>query len=305
MIDMHTEKEKDWRPVTGDWRSELPSMRARASRTHTTSLQPPASRLIFLVLLASVLCALLSKASWAGAAEDYRLGPGDLIRIAVFGAPEMSSEVRVAQSGSITVPLLGSVPVAGLSTSQLEQLLASKYAEGGYLKQPQLAVLVMEYQSQKISVLGHVTKPGQYSLRASGHVMDVLAEAGGVLAASAADHATLTRADGSKAEIDLEKLFDGDPSQNYAVSGGDRLYVPKADQFYVYGQVQKPGMYKLERNMTVGRAISASGGLTSRGTDRKATVKRRGPDGKEKEYTARTTDLLQPDDVLIIKESLF
>jgi len=164
---------------------------------------------------------------------------------------------------------------------------------------------VMEYQSQKISVLGHVTKPGQYSLRASGHVLDVLAEAGGVLAASAADHAVLTRADGSKAEIDLEKLFDGDPSQNYAVTGGDRLYVPRADQFYVYGQVQRPGMYKLERNMTVARAISASGGLTTRGTERRPIVKRRDADGKEKEYTARSTDILQPDDILVIKESLF
>ncbi|MFL6549577.1 MAG: polysaccharide biosynthesis/export family protein [Povalibacter sp.] len=258
-----------------------------------------------LVLLATLLCALLTNLAWADGTDDYRLGPGDLIRIAVFGAPEMSSEVRVAQSGAITVPLLGAVQVAGLSTSQVEQLLAGRYSAGGYLKQPQLAVLVMEYQSQKISVLGHVTKPGQYSLRASGHVLDVLAEAGGVLAASAADHAVLTRADGSKAEIDLEKLFDGDPSQNYAVTGGDRLYVPRADQFYVYGQVQRPGMYKLERNMTVARAISASGGLTTRGTERRPIVKRRDADGKEKEYTARSTDILQPDDILVIKESLF
>jgi polysaccharide export outer membrane protein len=237
--------------------------------------------------------------------SDYKLGPGDLIRIAVFGAPEMSSELRVSESGAITAPLLGSVPVTGLSTAQVEQLLARKYADGGFLKQPQLAVLVMEYQSQKISVLGHVTKPGQYSLRASGHVLDVLAEAGGVNAASAADHAVLTRADGNKVEIDLSKLFDGDPTQNVQVAGGDRLYVPRADQFYVYGQVQKPGMYKLERNMSVSRAISASGGLTARGTERRAIVKRRGPDGKEKEYSARGTDILQPDDILVIKESLF
>src|SRR6188472_2059359 len=130
---------------------------------------------LHLVMLASLLCSLFIKASWANGADDYRLGPGDLIRIAVFGVPEMSSEVRVAQSGEITVPLLGPVPVAGLSTVQVEQLFASKYAGGGFLKQPQLAVLVMEYQSQKISILGHVTKPGQYSLRASGHVLDVLA----------------------------------------------------------------------------------------------------------------------------------
>jgi polysaccharide biosynthesis/export protein len=259
----------------------------------------------FMRLLLAALLLALSSVALANGTDDYKLGPGDLVRIAVFGAPEMSTEVRVAQSGAITVPLLGSVPVAGLSTAQVEQLLARKYAEGGFLKQPQLAVLVMEYQSQIVSVLGHVTKPGQYSMRASGHVLDVLAQAGGVIATSAADHAVLTRTDGTKADIDLDKLFDGDPSQNYEVTGGDRIYVPRADQFYVYGQVQKPGMYKLERNMTVSRAISASGGLTARGTERGAIVKRRGPDGKEKEYSARSTDVLQPDDILVIKESLF
>jgi polysaccharide export outer membrane protein len=264
------------------------------------------TRKIFLwALLLVPLCALATNAAIANDAADYRLGAGDLLRINVYGAPDMSTDARVAQSGTITCPLIGSVQVAGLSTSDVEQLLANKYVEGGFLKQPQISVLIVEYQSQKISVLGHVTKPGQYALRDSVHVLDLIAEAGGVIAASAADRATLTRADGSKAEIDLPKLFDGDPSQNYAVAGGDRIYVPKADQFYVYGQVQKPGVYKLDRNMTVSRAISASGGLTSRGTERRAIVKRRGPDGKEQEYSARSTDLLQPDDILFIKESLF
>lgn len=239
------------------------------------------------------------------APADYRIGAGDLVRISVFGAPDMSIDARVSQSGSITCPLIGAVQVAGLSTRETEQLLSAKYVDGGFLRQPQIAVLVLEYLSQKISVLGHVTKPGQYSLRASGRVLDVLAEAGGVVAASAGYLATLTRADGSKVDIDLEKLFEGDPSQNIQVAGGDRLYVPKAEQFYVYGQVQKPGVYKLDRNMTVSRAISASGGLTPRGTERRAIVKRRGPDGKEKEYSARPTDVLQPDDILFIKESLF
>jgi len=136
-------------------------------------------------------------------------------------------------------------------------------------------------------------------------VLDVLAEAGGVLAQSAGDRATITRADGSKAEIDLDALFDGDPSQNLALNGGDRIYVPRAPQFYVYGQVQKPGMYKLERNMTVSRAISTSGGLTPRGTERRAVVKRRDASGKEREYSVSGSDLLQPDDILFIKESLF
>jgi len=258
------------------------------------------------LLAAWSLCAAAPGAAAAGGApEDYKLGAGDLVRVTVFGSPDLTTEARVSQSGSITCPLVGSVPVAGLSTAQAEQLLVRRYTQGKFLRNPQISVLVAEYMSQKIAVLGHVGKPGQYPLRAKGNVLDVLAEAGGVLAQSAGDRATITRADGSKAEIDLDALFDGDPSQNLALNGGDRIYVPRAPQFYVYGQVQKPGMYKLERNMTVSRAISTSGGLTPRGTERRAVVKRRDASGKEREYSVSGSDLLQPDDILFIKESLF
>lgn len=236
---------------------------------------------------------------------DYRVGAGDLLKITVYGSPDMSTEVRVAESGGITCPLIGGVQVAGMSTQEIEKLLASRYVDGGFLRQPQIAVLITEFMSQKISVLGQVTKPGQFSLRGSGDVLALIAEAGGLDAATAADRATLTRANGTQAQIDLEKLFDGDASQNLPVAGGDRIYVPKADRFYVYGQVQKPGQYKLERSMTVSRAISASGGLTPRGTERRAVIKRRGPDGKEKEYSVKGTDELKPDDILFIKESFF
>jgi polysaccharide export outer membrane protein len=251
------------------------------------------------------VCSAMTRTLAAGAPEDYRIGAGDLVRIAVFGSPEMSGDVRVSQSGAISVPLIGSVEVAGLSTVEAERLLAKRFVDGGFLRQPQVSILVVEYQSQKISVLGHVTKPGQYPLRASTHILDVLADAGGVVAQSAGDEATLVRADGSKVTIDLDALFRGDPAQNIVVAGGDRLYVPRAEQFYVYGQVQKPGAYKLERNMTLSRAISASGGLTPRGTERRAIVKRRDANGKEQEYSIRDTDVLKADDILFIKESLF
>lgn len=239
------------------------------------------------------------------ASDDYQLGPGDLVRISVFGAPELATEARVAQSGSITCPLIGSVQVAGLSTTAAESLLAKRYVDGGYLRQPQISMLVVEFQSQKISVLGHVNKPGQYPLRAASNVMDVLADAGGIIAQTAGYNATLMRKDGTSVEINLQRLLEGDPTQNLPVTGGDRLVVPRAEQFYIYGQVQKPGMYRLEPNMTLSRAISAGGGLTPRGTERRAVVKRRDAEGREDSYSLRTTDLIQPDDVLYIKESLF
>ena len=237
--------------------------------------------------------------------QDYRVGAGDLLKIQVFGSPELSTDARVAQSGTITCPLIGSVAVAGLSSAEVEKTLAQKFIDGSFLKQPQVSVLIVEYMSQKVSVLGHVSKPGQYALRASSNVMDVLAEAGGVIAQSAGDFATLMRSDGTKVDLNLDALFRGDQTQNVPVAGGDRLYIPRAEYFYIYGQVQRPGQYRLERNMTLSRAVSAAGGLTARGTERRATVKRRDAQGKEDEYSLRDSDVLKADDVLVIKESWF
>jgi polysaccharide export outer membrane protein len=263
-----------------------------------------------------LLCVLRAHVAFAAAAPvaspaaapapaDYKVGPGDLLRVNVFGSPELATDARVSQSGAITVSLIGSVPVAGLSTVEAEKLLAKRFIDGGFLRQPQVSVLVVEYESQKINVLGHVVKPGQYALRASASVLDVLADAGGVMPNSAGDTATLMRSDGTKREIDLDALFRGDQTQNVTVAGGDRIFVPRAEQFYIYGQVQKPGVYRLERNMTVSRAITAGGGLTARGTERRAIVKRRDAGGAEKEYSVKPTDVLKADDVLFIKESLF
>jgi polysaccharide export outer membrane protein len=244
--------------------------------------------------------------SWAQAADsDYRLGPGDLLRVNVFGSPELSGEVRVSETGNITYPLIGQVQVAGKSPAQVEAQLVTAFVDGGYLKQPQVSVLVVEYVSQKVSVLGNVTKPGQYSLQSASRVLDLLAAAGGPLAKEAGDEATLVRKDGSKIAIDLPALFGGDAAQNQPVAGGDTLYVPRAPQFYIYGEVQKPGMYKLERGMTVAQAISAGGGLTTRGSQRRVVVTRKDKDGKEQRYSAKVSDELQADDVVMVKEGLF
>ncbi len=166
---------------------------------------------------ASLLALATVLAGWMQASaksEDYRLGAGDLLKIVVFDHDEFSVDARVSQTGNITFPLVGQVPVAGLSTRDAELLLARDLMDGGFVKQPQISVLVSEYQSQKVSVMGQVTKAGQYPLEASKRVMDVLAMAGGVLNDTAADDATLVRADGSRIEIDLQKLFDGDPQMN-------------------------------------------------------------------------------------------
>ncbi len=236
---------------------------------------------------------------------DYRVGAGDLLHISVFDHPELLVDLRVSESGKITFPLLGQIQVAGMSTHEVESALTQGLAGGGFVRSPQVSVLVTDFQSQKVSVMGQVAKPGQYALTISQHVLDALAQAGGVMNIIAADDATLIRKDGTKVPIDLIAMFSGDPTQNPAVGAGDTVYVPKALQFYVYGQVQRPGVYRLERRMTVSQAISAGGGLTAKGSERWLVVKRRDAAGKERKVSVSSSDFLQADDVLLVKESLF
>ncbi len=215
------------------------------------------SKLWLVILLLVGSAATGAFAAPASAPGDYRLGAGDLLHITVSGYTEMITDVRVSESGSITYPFIGEVKAANLSTQQLEGIISKRLGDGGFIKDAQVTVLVSEYQGQKISVMGQVAKPGQYPLTSSAKVLDLLAAAGGAVPLAAADQATLIRKDGTKATIDLQSLFEGDPTQNPTVSGGDTIYVPRAPQFYIYGEVQKPGMYRLERNMTaVARHLS-------------------------------------------------
>jgi polysaccharide export outer membrane protein len=257
---------------------------------------------VVLIVATGLMC--LTKTA-AAKPEDYRLGAGDLIRVMVFDHEELSVDARISETGNITFPLIGQLRVSGLSTRETELLLARSLIDGGFVKQPHISVLVAEYQSQKVAVMGQVARPGQYPLDSSKRVIDMLAIAGGVLNDTAAEDVTLVRADGSRVVIDLKKLFDGDPAVNLGVQDGDTLFVAHAPQFYIYGQVQHPGQYRLLRHTTISQAISIGGGLTPRGTQRGAIVKRLDAHGKEHKYSVKDEDVLQQDDVLMIKASLF
>jgi polysaccharide export outer membrane protein len=257
-------------------------------------------------LLGLLTLLVLSSVDAIAESRDYQLGPGDLLKITVFNYPDLATDVRISQSGNLTYPLLGQLQVTGLSTRQAETLLTERLTAGGFIRNAQVSVLVVEYQSQKISVMGQVEKPGQYALTESSRVLSLLAQAGGVINGAAADEAVLVRADGTKKSIDLTAMFNGDAAQNPAILSGDAIFVPRAPQFYIYGEVQRPGVYRLERNMSVAQAIAAGGGLTPKASERRIHVRRRDPKTKQERVSSiATTDLLLPDDVLIVRQGLF
>lgn len=256
-------------------------------------------------VLAAVLAVFVNSVFAAG---DAPLGPGDVLKVTVYGQPDLSLEARVTESGTISYPLIGEVKVGGMTPVAAEKKIAGLLEHGGYLKKPQVNIAVAQNQSQQVSVLGQVQKPGKYPVESTRSLTDIIALAGG-LTQDAGDRVTLIRNRNGKVhkeEVDLyEVMKSGNAKQNLRLQTNDVVFVERAPRFYIYGEVQHPGTYKLERNMTVLQALSVGGGLSPRGTDRGIRVKRRGPDGNTVEITAKHDDIVQVDDVVYVRESLF
>ncbi len=245
----------------------------------------------------------------ADSQREYVLGAGDIIRVSVFQNPDLTVETRISEAGTITFPLVGTVPVGGLSIQSAEQTIARMLRDGGFVVQPQVNAIVMQYRSAQVSVLGLVNRPGKYPLElASSHVTDVLALAGGIMP-GAADIAVVTGMREGKSfhvEVNIPAMtLSGDMGNNIAVQNGDIIYVHRAPQFYVYGEVQRPGAYRIETNMTVMQALAQGGGLTLRGTERGIRVHRRNKEGKVEKLDLVMDDLVKADDVIYVRESLF
>lgn len=259
-------------------------------------------------IMTGLLVLALSAWSFGASAADVLLGPSDVLKISVYGNPDLSLETRVSQTGSITFPLVGEVKVGGLATSAAEKEIAGLLVSGGFVLKPQVNILVTSRQSQLVSVLGQVAKPGRYPIDGKYSLIDILALAGGVVP-DGGDMVYLIRNRNGKSKkeaIDLiEMVRSGDMKKDLDLMTDDVVFVERAPRFYVYGEVQKPGSYRLERNMTVQQVLSVGGGLTARGTERGMRVKRRDADGKVHEYQASSEDLIQIDDVIYVKESLF
>jgi polysaccharide export outer membrane protein len=236
------------------------------------------------------------------------IGMGDMVRITVFRNPDLTTEARVSEHGTILFPLIGEVPVIGMTPQQAGERIAQRLKEGRYVVNPEVTVSLAQVNSRQVAVLGAVAKPGRYPIDSQNvHLTDFLATAGGV-SAPGSDHVTVVQTrDGktTKRDIDLNAIFrDGDLTKNIELAPGDTIFVEKAPMVYIYGEVQKAGAYRLEPHMTVMQALALGGGLTVRGTQRGIKIARHGPNGV-REIDARLTDQVQNDDVIYVAESLF
>lgn len=259
--------------------------------------------------LATLVLLALLPAAQAQTPREYQLGPGDVIKITVFQNPDLTTEARVSEANAITFPLVGSVIVGGVSVPMAEQRIAKALADGGFVRQPQVNVLPVQVRGSQVAVLGQVNRPGRFPLETfNTRLSDMLAMAGGI-ASSGADTVIATGVRSGKAfrkEVDIAAMYlSNSTDDDILLAGGDTLFVQRAPTFYIYGEVQRAGVYRLERNMTLIQALATGGGLTPRGTQRGITVHRRDAGGKIQSIKPGLSDTLQPDDVVYVQESLF
>lgn len=343
-------------------------------------------RHFFVCMVTLLLAAWIHSAS--AEETNYVLGPGDVLKITVYNSPDLTLETRVTENGTISFPLLGEIQLGGITAPAAEKKIADLLENGRFLKNPQINILVTQFQSKMISVLGSVYKPGRYPLDRATNLTDLLALVGGatsdgsdlitVIGKSGKTeydlHSIVGKADGSqniplvggeivyvhardisvmgqvnrpgkysviggvrtvsdflgiagginptgsdivtvttfrdgklnRFEVDVDTLFrTGNNSENIELASGDSIYVPRAPMFYIYGEVQRPGSFRIERNMTVLQALAQGGGLTPKGTQRNIKLHRRNAKGVIEKLSPEITDPVLPDDVLYIQESLF
>jgi polysaccharide export outer membrane protein len=243
------------------------------------------------------------------AQTDYPLGAGDAIRIQVFQNPDLTIETRVSENGSITYPLVGALDIGGLSIAVAEKKIADALEKGGFLQKPQVNITLQQVRGNQVSVLGQVGRPGRFPMEtANTRLTDMLALAGGAVG-NGDDVAIIN---GSRNGQPFRKLVDipsiflqGNVQDDIVLQGGDVVYVHRAPVFYIYGEAQRPGAYRVERGMTIMQALAQGGGPTARGSEKRLRLHRKLPKGGVQELEPLLTDSVQADDVIYIRESIF
>lgn len=252
--------------------------------------------------------ALLAMNVFAEDYPDYSLGPGDVIRIQVFQNPDLMTETRVSEKGSITYPLIGAIEVGGLAIDAAEKKIADALKKGGFVRQPQVNIVLMQMRGSQVSVLGQVNRPGRFPLETLSRVSDMLAAAGGA-SPTGDDFAIVTGLrDGKpfRKVIDIPALYLGEKSdEDIFLAGGDTIYVHRAPVFYIYGEAQRPGAYRIEREMTVMQALAQGGGPTTRGSEWRLRLHRKNAEGGVEKISPEMTDIVQPNDIIYVRESIF
>jgi polysaccharide export outer membrane protein len=242
-----------------------------------------------------------------------RIGPGDELDISVFGLPELSDHSRVSDSGDVSLPLIGNVHLAGLSSSEAQALIERRLVDGHFVNSPHVSVYVREYTTEGISLMGEVNRPGVYSALGAHRLLDLIETAGG-LTSKAGRTVTVAHRDDPNHPIALTLSNDAvkTAENNIELEPGDTIVVSKAGIIYVVGEVNRPGGFVMEDNkITASQVLAMAAGPTSMASLNRAKMIRHTPEGLKdiplpfkKILQAKIPDIqLQPDDIIWVPSS--
>ena len=219
-----------------------------------------------------------------GERSALKVGVGDLLEMKVFGVPDLGDQVRIGTDGNVSLPLVGSVHIDGLTLEQAQKAIEAKLKDGGFVRDPHVTLTVKEFVTQGISVMGEVVRPGVYPLLGARRLFDALSAAGGTTQ-KAGKVVSITRREKPGEPILI--ALSADPTiaskSNVDVFPGDTIVVSKAGIVYVVGEVGRPSGFVMENNesLTVLQALALAGGLGRNAALNDAKIIRKTPEGRK------------------------
>jgi polysaccharide export outer membrane protein len=243
--------------------------------------------------------------------NTLKLGPGDLIHVTVYDMPELEQRLRISDQGTVSLSLIGSVEAAGLSAEDLGREIALRLREGDYAKRPSVTVLVEEYTTQGVTVVGEVVRPGVVPLYSTRNLLDVLSASGGLKDTASTE--ILIRRRGQQGEperiqLGRDRVSLSGPSVK--VSPGDQVIVPLAGIVYLLGDLNRPGGYVMSENgtITILQALAMAGGSTRTAAENNTRLLRPTAGGYEEKTIALKNIMLgkekdfelQPRDIVYV-----
>ena len=264
----------------------------------------------------------------------YKVGPGDVLEIKIFEDPDVSGKFEVTPGGYINFPYVGMVKVNGLSVDRIARELENLLKNKKIYRNPHISVMISEYKSKKVVVLGEVNKPGVYPLKGDVTVLDLISMCGG-LTDDAGDRLYIIEqkdtfpenvtslgrkilsGDGAKNKVKLVNLVEllqrGNLAENHTLKNGDVVFVPEAGKIYIFGEVKKPGVYSYREGMSLLKIVVKAGGFTVKAAPSRTRIIRM-EGSKEKVLDVDLKEIMKNEandvklksgDVIIIPESYF
>jgi polysaccharide export outer membrane protein len=243
------------------------------------------------------------------------IGAGDLVEMSVFDTPELSGKLRVSNTGDIFLPLVGPLHVQGLKAQAAQDIIRRKFIDGGFIKDPQVTVFISEYETQGVSVVGEVRKPGIYPAFGAHRLLDYISIAEG-LTPLAGTTITIAHLEHPEQPAQFKMVSGAAPGleNNPEILPGDTIFVEKTGLIYVVGDVVRPGGFPMDHDehLTILQAVALAQGVNYTAAKKSARLIRTTAMGREeipidlkKIFASKADDMkLQDNDILFVPNSM-